>query len=112
MNWRDNNEKIKEALTLTLYVFKFMLAQYYSERFLETVLIEYLSTIGIVNLIVKARHSYYDVLHIGVEYFKLTALAAHVLGVNDEYKNNIVLEDVGMIIHTNFEIMVTLYCKI
>lgn len=77
-----------------------------TERFLEVVLIEYLSTIGIVDLIVKARHNDYDDYYIGVEYFKLTALGASVLGVNDEYKNNIVLEDSGVIIQPNFEIMV------
>ncbi|MGH4123637.1 MAG: helicase-associated domain-containing protein [Clostridium sp.] len=77
-----------------------------TERFLDVVFIEYLSTIGIVDLLVKARHSDYDVPYIVVEYFKLTALGAHVLGVNAGYKNNIVLQDAGMIIQPNFEIMV------
>jgi hypothetical protein len=77
-----------------------------TERFLDVVLIEYLSTIGIVDLIVKERHSDYDDSYIVVDHFKLTALGAHVLGVNDEYKNNIVLDDNGMIVQPNFEIMV------
>ena len=77
-----------------------------TERFLDVVLIEYLSTIGIVDLIVKARYSDYDDSYIVVDHFKLTALGAHVLGVNDGYKNNIVLDDSGMIIQPNFEIMV------
>ncbi|MBU3129312.1 helicase-associated domain-containing protein [Clostridium tagluense] len=82
-----------------------------SERFLDVVFIEYLSTIGIVDLIVKTRNNDYDISYIAVKYFKLTALGAHVLGVNSEYKNNIVLQDAGMIIQPNFEIMVPLGSK-
>lgn len=76
-------------------------------RFIEVVLIEYLSTMGIVDLLIHEEwDDYGDTTYFRVDYLKLTPLGAHVIGVNKEYKVDEIKDETGIIIQPNYEIMV------
>ena len=75
-------------------------------RFIEVVLIEYLASIGIVDLLITDDWNDDDIEYFKVEYLKLTPLGAHILGINDDYKVEKIKDETGIIIQPNYEIMV------
>ncbi|EHJ00385.1 hypothetical protein CDLVIII_3839 [Clostridium sp. DL-VIII] len=75
-------------------------------RFIDVVLMEYLASMGIVDLLISDDYNDEDVEYLKVDYFKLTQLGAHVLGVNDDYKIKHVEDETGIIIQPNYEIIV------
>lgn len=82
-------------------------------RFVEVLLIEYLSTIGIVDVSVCELDDDYGVKKfLSAQYFRLTKLGAYVLNVIDEYESpnkNIKIQmesDEGFTLQANFEIIV------
>ncbi|NMF05109.1 helicase-associated domain-containing protein [Clostridium beijerinckii] len=75
-------------------------------RFIEVVLMEYLTTIGMVDVLIKQDYTDYDVEYFKVTYFKLTSLGAHILGINKDYKIEEIEDETGIIIQPNYEIMV------
>ena len=77
-----------------------------SGRFVEVVLMEYLATIGMVDLLIKQEYNDDDIEYLKVTYFKLTPLGAHILGVNKDYKVEEIEDETGIIIQPNYEIIV------
>lgn len=75
-------------------------------RFIDVVLIEYLASMGIVDLLISEDYNDEDVEYFKVDYFKLTQLGAHILGVNDDYKTEHMEDETGIIIQPNYEIIV------
>ncbi|MCT4542607.1 MAG: helicase-associated domain-containing protein [Vallitalea sp.] len=76
-------------------------------RFIEVVLIEYLSSIGIVDLLINEKwDQYLSTTYYRIDYFKLTPLGAHILGMNKNYKVDEIKNDTGLIIQPNYEIIV------
>jgi hypothetical protein len=75
-------------------------------RFIDVVLMEYLASMGIVDLLISEDYNDEDVEYFKVDYFKLTQLGAHILGVNDDYKIEHIEEEIGIIIQPNYEIIV------
>ncbi|NRY63790.1 helicase-associated domain-containing protein [Clostridium beijerinckii] len=75
-------------------------------RFIEVVLMEYLTTIGMVDVLIKQDYTDYDIEYFKVTYFKLTSLGAHILGINKDYKIEEIEDETGIIIQPNYEIMV------
>ncbi|OCA96479.1 helicase-associated domain-containing protein [Clostridium beijerinckii] len=75
-------------------------------RFIELVLMEYLTAIGMVDVLIKQDYTDYDIEYFKVTYFKLTSLGAHILGINKDYKIEEIEDETGIIIQPNYEIMV------
>lgn len=75
-------------------------------RFIEVVLMEYLTAIGMVDVLIKQDYTDYDIEYFKVTYFKLTSLGAHILGINKDYKIEEIEDETGIIIQPNYEIMV------
>ncbi|WP_271814460.1 helicase-associated domain-containing protein [Clostridium beijerinckii] len=75
-------------------------------RFIEVVLMEYLTAIGMVDVLIKQDYTDYDIEYFKVTYFKLTSLGAHILGFNKDYKIEEIEDETGIIIQPNYEIMV------
>ncbi|GEP63498.1 hypothetical protein CBE01nite_12660 [Clostridium beijerinckii] len=75
-------------------------------RFIEVVLMEYLTAIGMVDVLIKQDYTDYDIEYFKVTYFKLTSLGAYILGINKDYKIEEIEDETGIIIQPNYEIMV------
>ncbi len=77
--------------------------------FIEIVLLEYLSTLGIVDLaVVEIRDDYGEKHFLAVNYLRLTPLGAHVLGICEQYEEPAgEMGHSGLIIQPNFEIIVS-----
>lgn len=77
-------------------------------RFIEVVLLEYLSALGIVDVTVMEEwDDDYSLEYFTVSYVRLTPLGAHILGINDDYANKAMAnKDAGFIVQPNFEIVI------
>lgn len=75
-------------------------------RFIDVVLMEYLASMGIVDLLISEDYNDDDIEYFKVEYFKVTQLGAHILGINDDYKIENIEDETGIIIQPNYEIIV------
>ena len=75
-------------------------------RFIDVVLMEYLASMGIVDLLISEDYNDDDIEYFKVEYFKVTQLGAHTLGINDDYKIENIEDETGIIIQPNYEIIV------
>lgn len=76
--------------------------------FVQVILLEYLSTIGIVDLMVEEDcDDYGEKEYYSINYLRLTALGAYVLGVFDHYEEPAKeVEHSGIIIQPNYEVIV------
>jgi rRNA-processing protein FCF1 len=80
------------------------------KRFIEISLLEYLSTIGIVDVMVDTNYDDYDdTMYITTNYFRLTKFGAHILGINKNYKPDQIenSKENKFIIQPNFEIIIS-----
>jgi len=77
-------------------------------RFVEIVLLEYLSAMGIVDIGIceKEDCDYRYIQYYSVKYFRLTSLGAYVLGITDDYTGEAMQEDSGFLIQPNYEIVI------
>lgn len=76
-------------------------------RFIDIMFIEYLSTLGIVDLALTEGYSEYsDTSYFTVLYFRLTPMGAYVLGITDNYTFEEKKGAEGFIIQPNYEILV------
>lgn len=77
-------------------------------KYVEVVLLEYLSAVGIVDLMISEEfEDYSDKAYLKVDYLRLTPLGAYVLGVNDHYKEpEVIMDQSGIIVQPNFEVVV------
>lgn len=82
-----------------------------TRRVIEVILLEYLSTLGLIDLIIDEEYIeddyYYNQERVfRVKYVKLTEFGAYALEASDEYESSEIEEDRGIIVQPNFEIMV------
>ncbi|MDO9533800.1 MAG: helicase-associated domain-containing protein [Bacillota bacterium] len=77
-------------------------------RFVQVILLEYLSVMGIVDLMVEEDcDDYGEKVYYSVNYLRLTPLGAYVLGVIDDYQEpEKEVENSGIIIQPNYEVVV------
>lgn len=82
-------------------------------RFVEVSLLEYLSTIGMVDVTVdECSNNYGTLYYLSAGYFRLTKLGAYLLNINDDYElpdektKTQIGNETGFKVETNFEIIV------
>ncbi|MEN8906631.1 MAG: helicase-associated domain-containing protein [Clostridiales bacterium] len=115
---RINNKNIIKSSIGEIEIYDDYQKYYYSvgnswdcleSRFIEIALIEYFSTIGIVDVMICDDYSDEDIMYISLGYFKVTNLGGHILGINENYKleKKEITEEEKLIIQPNFEIVVS-----
>ncbi len=77
-------------------------------RFIQVMLLEYLSAMGMVDVLVKEDwDDYGNIYFLTVGYFRLTPLGAFILGVNDSYKEQVAAPEAsGIMVQPNYEVVV------
>lgn len=76
-------------------------------RFIEIVLLEYLSSVGIVDAALMERQDDYgSINYFSVEYIRLTPLGAYVLGASNGYSFEEKEDGSGFVVQPNYDIVV------
>ncbi|HOJ11240.1 MAG TPA: helicase-associated domain-containing protein [Clostridiales bacterium] len=78
-------------------------------RFIDVMLIEYLSALGIVDVMLDEWSSeFYNYSYFVSSYFKLTPMGAYILGVNEGYISDKEIDSAGfgLIVQPNYEILI------
>jgi hypothetical protein len=76
-------------------------------RLIEVMMLEYLSAIGVVDIVYSHFETDYGKEYIRVTYFRFTQLGAYVLGASNEYSYKTSKEKSGLIVHEDLTVSIT-----